>query len=164
QDLAAQVVEVPAEGGQTEVYGIEHDLNRDEHQDDVAPGQESEHSDPKEDSAQSQNRAHWPNHDPAALLPARTTAPMMAARSNREAISKGNANGPKSAMPIAERPPWGGPSAATRVDAGATPAPARVNQPKVAKQSRTAAEPPRPARRAASQQRCRRSVWRPRTR
>ncbi len=80
----ARVSELLAEADQTEVYRIEHDLGRDEHQDDVAPGEEAEHSDPKEDSAQSQNRARRRDHDPAPLLLARTTAPTMAARSTRE--------------------------------------------------------------------------------
>ena len=95
----------PAETSQTEVYCIEHDFNRDEHQDDVSACQETEHPDSEQDSAQSQNRTDRHNH--AAFLLARTTAPMIAARRSRDAISNGSANGPKSAMPIAARLPWG---------------------------------------------------------
>jgi hypothetical protein len=49
----ASVFEVPAEAGQTDIDGVEHHLNGDEHQDDVAPGKEAEYANPKEDSAQS---------------------------------------------------------------------------------------------------------------
>ena len=41
----------------------------------------------------------------ALPLPTRAMAPTMAAKSTSEAISNGNANGPKSALPISERLP-----------------------------------------------------------
>ena len=51
---------------QAEVDRIQHDLRRDEHQDEVAPRKETESPDPEENSAQSQNRLH--RHDHAVPL------------------------------------------------------------------------------------------------
>ena len=46
-DPAARVTQVPAESRQTEVDGIEHHLDRDEHQDKVAPCQKAENANPE---------------------------------------------------------------------------------------------------------------------
>ena len=92
-----------AETRQTHIDCVEHDLHRDEHQDDVAPCQESKGSDSEQNRTQCQNHIDGNNH--AALLRARTTAPMIAARRRSEAISKGKTNGPNSAVPIARRFP-----------------------------------------------------------
>src|SRR5215510_13703614 len=127
-------MEVIAEHRQAEVYRIEHYLDRDQHQDDVAARQETEHSDPEEDGAQSQNHALRDDHDPAALLRVITTVPMMAASRTREVISKGKAKEPNSAMPMAESLPRG--SASARLASPrAGPGPSRAKQARPAKQS-----------------------------
>ena len=58
QDLAARVTEVLAESGQAKVDCVEHDLDRDEHQNEVSPSEEAEDSDPEEDGAQGQYDTH----------------------------------------------------------------------------------------------------------
>src|SRR5262245_20906212 len=103
---------MPTEADETEVDRVEHDLNRDEHQNDVAPREKAEYSNAEKDGAQSQNRTH--GHVHAAFLLPSTTAPTIAARSTSDAISKGRVNGPKSAPPIATRfPCWGAPDGVT---------------------------------------------------
>jgi hypothetical protein len=52
ENLAAQIMKMHAESGQTHVDGIEHDLNGNKHQDEVSAYQEAGHADAKEARAQ----------------------------------------------------------------------------------------------------------------
>ena len=68
QDLAALVLQVMAEGRQADVDGIEHDFDRDEHEDDVAPAEEADQTNREEDRAEPQTRAHGHHQGSVFLL------------------------------------------------------------------------------------------------
>src|SRR5262245_60744307 len=93
-----------AERRQADIDGIEHDFDRDEHEDDVSAPEEADQAYAEKDRAQSQTSAYG-HHQELVFLLATTTAPTMAARRMREAISNGRANSVKSAVPIEARLP-----------------------------------------------------------
>src|SRR5262249_18357181 len=137
-DLTARIVQMLTESRQRDVDRIQHDLDRHEHQDDVAAAEEADQPDRKEHGAKCDARADRDHHAPAFLL-ATTTAPTMAARRISEAISNGSVNRVKSACPIAERLPGEGSIAAARPAAG-TRAGSRANHASAAKPTPAAAE------------------------
>src|SRR5262249_55514651 len=100
EHLTLQILQAIAEGREAEVDGIEHDLDRDEHQDDVASPEKADQANGEKDRAQPQASARR-DHSGLAFLRATTIAPTMAARRISEAISNGSPNRVKSAMPTA---------------------------------------------------------------
>src|SRR6185436_1923072 len=82
-----------AERDDGEVDRVEHQLDRHQHADRVAPGQEPERADGEEDPREDQVRVETVAHDgPPGSRLARKTPPMTAASSSTLTISKGNTN------------------------------------------------------------------------
>src|SRR5262249_27569508 len=119
--LSARIVQVLTERSQADVDRVQHDLDRHQHQDDVAPAEKSDEANREEDGAQPQARTDGHHQDSIFLL-ATTTAPTMAARRMRDAISKGSANRVvNNVVPIDGRLPSDGPAAAVCCVLGTSP-------------------------------------------
>ena len=104
--VALQRGDEGAEGDDRQVDGVEHQLDRHQHADGVAPGQEAEGADGEEQAGQDQVGVERVAHDRSSSLPAglaagqvhgRRPRPPSAARSRprRAGRSRGRAGGPR---------------------------------------------------------------------
>src|SRR5262249_61669732 len=91
KDLAGQVGEPPRERDQVQVDGVQHQLDRHEHGQEVAAHENAQKTDRKQEKADNQVMVDRDRHQSTrsiVRLP-RTTAPIMATRRKTEATSNG---------------------------------------------------------------------------